>query len=148
MKRRSFLMAFASAAAFAGWRFVRGTDEDAIVAVVNKRLNYLKLDPADVRRFARNLAATDKISSGRLRVLTAAGPLYSDLAWPNRGFPWNGVRHGEERVVSIFLLSSDFFLNGADVSRPVRYLGEYDPIIACRNPFARPVIWSEPAAAG
>ena len=47
------------------------------------------------------------------------------------------IRHGEERVVSAFLLSSDFFVNGADTSRIVRYLGFYDPLKACSNPFAR-----------
>lgn len=37
-----------------------------------------------------------------------------------------------------FLLSSDFFLNGADVNKPVTYLVLHDPArVPCHNPFAR-----------
>jgi len=35
-------------------------------------------------------------------------------------------------------MSSDFFLNGADESKTVRYVAIYNPYVgACRNPFAR-----------
>jgi hypothetical protein len=53
------------------------------------------------------------------------------------GFIDTAIRHGEERVTTLFLLSSDFFVNGADISRPVSYVGYYDPARACGNPFAR-----------
>jgi hypothetical protein len=37
-----------------------------------------------------------------------------------------------------FLLSSDFFKNGADESRPVHYLAFYDPrVTGCTNPLAK-----------
>jgi hypothetical protein len=37
-----------------------------------------------------------------------------------------------------FLLSTDFFRNGADESRLIRYVGFYDPAVtACNNPLAR-----------
>jgi hypothetical protein len=39
---------------------------------------------------------------------------------------------------STYLLSSDFFVNGADAGQLVRYLRLYDPVRACGNPFARP----------
>jgi hypothetical protein len=43
----------------------------------------------------------------------------------------------DEAVVTAFLLSSDFFQNGADETRTVRYLAYYDPYkYACGNPFA------------
>jgi hypothetical protein len=41
--------------------------------------------------------------------------------------------------------SSDFFKNGADESRTVRYIGNYDPLIACGNPFAGAAISCTPA---
>jgi len=41
--------------------------------------------------------------------------------------------------VTQYLISSDFFKNGADKNRTVNYLGYYDPMVACNNPFARPV---------
>ncbi len=38
-----------------------------------------------------------------------------------------------------FLLSTDFFPNGADESRPVRFLAFYDPRVSpCYNPLAPP----------
>jgi hypothetical protein len=44
----------------------------------------------------------------------------------------------EEYVVGKFLISTDFFWRGADVTRPVRYLAFHDPYRApCVNPFAR-----------
>ena len=45
--------------------------------------------------------------------------------------------HLEDRITTQFLISSDFFANGADTSRRVTYLGYYDPMIACKNPFYR-----------
>ncbi len=53
---------------------------------------------------------------------------------------WSGARLEalEERICTAFLMSSDFFKNGADESRPVRYLALYEPTrIGCANPFAR-----------
>ena len=44
----------------------------------------------------------------------------------------------EERICAAFLMSSDFFTNGADETRPVRYLALYEPTkVGCTNPFAR-----------
>jgi hypothetical protein len=141
MKRRYFLLSgLAGVCGLVGWRYARSTDEAAIVKVVYKRLPYLQLDDAGVRRFASDLAAAHTISSFRLRVTDAAGAFYTrpSLSADNR-FD-NAIRHGEDRVVTQYLLSSDFFRNGADEQRTVRYVHYYDPLIACANPFARPVI--------
>ena len=41
-------------------------------------------------------------------------------------------------LFSKFLLSSDYYRNGADPKRPVRYVMFYDPYVSpCWNPFAR-----------
>ena len=41
-------------------------------------------------------------------------------------------------VYTDYLLSTDFFRNGADQSRLVRYVGYYDPAVTpCNNPLAR-----------
>jgi|SRR5919197_2481937 hypothetical protein len=41
-------------------------------------------------------------------------------------------------IYTDFLLSTDFFRNGADESRLIRYVGFYDPAVtACNNPLAR-----------
>jgi hypothetical protein len=44
----------------------------------------------------------------------------------------------DDRICAAFLLSSDFFRNGADESGPVHYLALHDPWkVGCTNPFAR-----------
>jgi len=41
----------------------------------------------------------------------------------------------------MFLLPSDFFVNGSDEGRVVGYTGFYDPLRACMNTLARPVTY-------
>jgi hypothetical protein len=140
LKRRTFLISGAAVLCGAvGWRFAISRDQSAIMKVLYKKLNYLKLDEAGVRQFASDLAARKDISSLRLHIIDAADGLYThhSLAADNRvGL---GIRHGEDRVVTQYLMSSDFFIKGADKDRTVSYLGYYDPLVACNNPFARPV---------
>lgn len=48
--------------------------------------------------------------------------------------PWNSET--SPRPYTRFLASTDFFQNGADESRPLRYVAFYDPYVsACYNPF-------------
>jgi hypothetical protein len=146
MQRRTLLLSgLAAACGLIGWKFARSTDEAAIVKVLHKKLGYLKLDAEGVQRFARDLTASKTVSSARLRIIDAAGPLYTGSRLTADNTLDNGIRHGEDKVVTDFLLSSDFFKNGADQTRTVHYLGLYDPMIACGNPFARPVIVPTPA---
>jgi hypothetical protein len=141
MKRRYFILSgLVGVCGLAGWRYARSTDEGAITKVVYKKLHYLKLDDAGVQQFARDLRKVALISSPRLRIIDAAGLLYTRPALESDNKLDNAIRHGEDRVVTQYLLSSDFFKNGADEQRTVRYLRYYDPMIACGNPFARPVI--------
>lgn len=142
--RRQFLTtAIAGIAALATWRFIRGSDEDAIMAVLRKRLDYLILDEPGLRAYAKDLVDKKIISSSRLRLVDVAGPIYAHLDAPAYGNALaHKLRHGEERVVSLYLLSSDFFPKGADETQIVRYLGYYDPVRkprSCSNPFSRPL---------
>jgi hypothetical protein len=72
-------------------------------------------------------------------VLDAAGPLYSMLALDEDNELVNFIRHGEDRVITQYLISSDFFTNGADTTRIVHYVRYYDGQTPCSNPFARRV---------
>jgi hypothetical protein len=120
------------------WRFLRSTDIDAMVRILNKRLDYLRLDDEGVQKFASDLSKIGHVSSAKLRIVPTLGMLYDHLP-DGHNFILDAIRHGEERVVSSYLLSSDFFVNGSDPSRIVKYLGMYDPLRACGTPFARPV---------
>jgi hypothetical protein len=102
----------------------------------------LKLDPDGVHAFAKDqskAAFNKKIPTyNRLRyhLLAAAMPSYK------RNFRSIDKRSRlakfEDNLVANYLLSSDFFLNGADESRVVKYVAYYDPLRPCQNPFARP----------
>jgi|ERR1039458_7352877 hypothetical protein len=140
MKRRYVLLSGLGALfGIAGWRFAHSSDESAIIKVLRLRLHYLRLDEAGVQRFARDLKEHHMISSLRLRTIDAAGPLYTTLQFSASNSVDNAIRHGEERVVTQYLISSDFFKHGADESRVIGYLGYYDAMVACSSPFARPM---------
>ncbi|MEP6883754.1 MAG: hypothetical protein ABJC66_03290 [Gammaproteobacteria bacterium] len=141
MKRRHFLYAICGVASLAaavfGWRYRHMTEQDAIVSIIKRRLNYLRLDAAGLRRFAATVAAEQSISGAKLRSLAASGPLAALLPLPGASSLVEQISHGADRLVTDYLLSSDFFLMGADVSRVVLYIAQYDPVRACGNPFAR-----------
>lgn len=143
--RRQFLAtAVAGIAALTTWRFIRGSDEDAIIAVLRKRLDYLILDEQGLRAYARDLVGEKIVSSRKLRLIDVAGPIYAHLDVSSYGNALTReLRHGEERVVTLYLLSSDFFLKGADETKIVRYRGYYNPVRQlrpCSNPFSRPLV--------
>jgi len=146
MRRRTFLLSTAAAICGAiGWDFATSADQSAIVKVLHKKLHYLRLDDAGVRRFAADIAGLGIVSSLRLHVIDAADGLYTRRTLnPDTGLG-RALRHGEDKVVTQYLMSSDFFINGADKNRTVSYLGYYDPLVACNNPFARPVDAGTPA---
>jgi hypothetical protein len=145
MKRRTFLWSTAAGiCGLIGWQFATSSEKGAIVKVLYKRLPYLKLDGAGVQQFAAAAVARKENSRLKLSLLDATGPAYTHLALAPNGALTDAIRWGEERLVTEYLLSSDFFINGTDANLTVHFLGFYDPLVACSNPFARPPI-IEPA---
>jgi hypothetical protein len=148
MNRRflmTFGLGFAAVCGVTGWRFIRSNQESALINIIYKKLGYLKLDDDGVRKFAHDQSLLPTISKARLHMIDAAGPLYTHLGFAGNDRFDIAVRHGEDRVVTQYLLSTDFFRNGADQTRVVNYLGYYNPMVACNNPFARPPIIPDPA---
>jgi hypothetical protein len=138
MKRRNFIAASAATVLGAvGLRVAVSDDQSAIVKIIRKKLHYLKIDDADAARFAADAVREKLVSSTRLRVYDAAGWIYTRLSASANGTLGTKIGHTEDRITTQFLISSDFFANGADTSRRVTYLGYYDPMIACKNPFYR-----------
>jgi hypothetical protein len=137
--RRGFLL---STLALIGgsvlWRVSLGSEEQAIVRVLRKRLDYLQLDDEDLHTFARDLLAQHVVSTDKLKAVGGLTFLYQHFSIFGSQASSRILRHGEERIVSFYLLSSTFFLNGADESKPVRYISFYNPLDRpCGNPFAR-----------
>jgi hypothetical protein len=148
IRRRGFLIGLGGLSVLAGvaggWRAGRTTPQEAVITVLRKRLDYLRLDEDGVQRFADDLMARDLVSPVRLRALAAFAPLYNRLSMSGHEGWLQAVRHGEDRVATAFLLSSDFFKNGRNESLVVHYLGFYEPMrnprgAACNSPFARPL---------
>jgi hypothetical protein len=139
MKRRQFFgLASGALAALAIWRLSK-RDHEAIALMLYTRLHYLKLDAEGVQRFARDFALRNDLASTRLHLINALGPAYRILTnSPAASHIFAAVHHGEERIITNYLIGSDFFINGADVTRVVHFLGLMDPLQACGNPFARP----------
>lgn len=129
-------------AGLAGWGLSRVGLKAEIVAVLKRRLDFLKLDEKGVRTFA-----TDRVDAmfnkriptwNRLRYHFGANmPSYPRYY---RTDSRTRVVRFEDAVVQLYLLSSSFFLNGADESKLVEYVGYYDPTHPCQNPFARQVV--------
>jgi hypothetical protein len=120
--------------------------EAQIVSVLRRRLAYLKLSEQGLHAFAKD--QTDAVlhkkipTWNRLRYhfLPAAVPSFNRY---NRSTDSRSrVVRLEDTLVSTFLLSSDFFINGADESQVVNYMAYFDPLLPCRNPFSRPVVVS------
>jgi hypothetical protein len=145
MQRRTFILSATGVliAVGAGLDIALSDVESGVAKVLHKRLDYLKLDPEGVKQYAKDVVAYHWVASPKLRGLDALGPMYTRVRW-QPGKKQNGpIRKGEERLCGEYLLSSDFFRNGADETKVVHYLGYFDgprDIVPCSNPFARPVV--------
>ena len=83
---------------------------------IKRHFDYLTLADADVTRFVRDYEK--KYGRVTPRAVEANRLLYSK-----------------------FLMSTDFFMNGADVSRPVKYVALHDPYVSpCWSPFPAPKV--------
>ena len=100
-----------------------------IVDILKKRLDYLIVDDATLFRFAQ-VVVDNGFNPNRLWKLR--GYLYSEY----RLFDW-ALEEYAEVIAAQFLMSSDFFWNGADLSREVKFRAFYDPLRQpCLNPFS------------
>jgi hypothetical protein len=153
ISRRRLLLAGLGLVGLSGlgiFAFGRSGIEAAIATILRRRLAYLHLDEEGVRAFASDQAGkliAKRVSLHRLRyhVAATAGDTFKRFQRSND--PRTRVERIEDPIVISYLMSSDFFLNGADESRSVRYLGFYDALQRpCGNPFARPA-WDGDSAA-
>jgi hypothetical protein len=152
MNRRRVILGGVGLAGVAGigaWGLGHWGMEREIVSVLHRRLSFLKLDEEGVRAFAKDQTAATfnkKIPTWRrlrYHFLSAGAPSFQRFY--RSSDQRSRVARLEDTLVSNYLLSSDFFANGADESRTINYVAYYDPMRACQNPFARPVV--DPRAA-
>ncbi len=142
-RRRLLLAAVVGLGGTLGGRLALADERGAIVRVIRKRLWYLTVDEAGLQQFATALAASGTISRSKLKVIQTIGPIYGRLPDTGSDSLSTALRHGEDRIVSAFLLASDFFHNGADETKVVHYVRLYEPykyLDGCSAPFALPIV--------
>lgn len=133
LTRRHFLLGLGSAGAAvlaAGGaaykfrdKFIKLQNSD-IIAVVRENFPYLKLALTDEQ--FEEFATTYRQAYGEFDK-----PWYRRL----RGWSQEETRSRYDHIANTFLLSTDFFLSGADESKPVNFVSFYDPYISpCWSP--------------
>jgi hypothetical protein len=142
MSRRKFLKAATVVTACGifsysgGWWFfkVRNHDStDFISAVLWKKLSWLQLEEEGVNAFAHDYNFQRLTSWAGMVV-----PLYEYVDVFELTPLAGEFQEIEDKIVLLYLLSTDFFLNDADESKVVKYLGYYDPYSTdFINPLAR-----------
>ena len=146
INRRRLLLGGLGVAGVAGlgmWAFGRQALEAEIVSVLRRRLGYLQLDVGGLRAFATDQAqkiVAKRVSMNRLRYHLASNFDSGYKRFLRSTDTRSRIERSEDILVTTYLLSTDFFVHGADESRTVQYLGYYDPMRACGNPFARPPV--------
>lgn len=128
MKRRTFLTLAGigtSLAAFASVRFLTSPFENTAADCIRRELSFLKLDEEGLLKFA-NAYGKDKDKKFKLMIKG-----YSLFRIDSEQ---SGKIHN---MVSNYLLSTDFFQNGMDETRVIKYVGMYDPYTRpCSHPFS------------
>ncbi|MDM8568602.1 hypothetical protein QUF50_03630 [Thiotrichales bacterium HSG1] len=150
MNRRTFLLSFVGifATATGIWSVKNGylsnntRIKNTIFAVFEKRLSYLKWDKTEVLNFIQDFidhVDNEGYIGGKLNKFSFLYPIYNYTDLLNKTPFFTGkVRSFEEKIITDFLLSSNFFREGADETKPVKYLFYYDPYQApCQNPLAK-----------
>lgn len=148
MNRRTFLVSstvgvFAIASGVwaikAGYFNRRSRIANTIFAVFTKRLAYLNWDEAEVLIFIQDFL-NDPRNKGLLKKvnkLSFSYPIYAHTDWLERTSIASKIRSFEGKIATKFLLSTNFFWNDADMTKPVKYLGYYNPYLKpCQNPFS------------
>ncbi|MFL6604079.1 MAG: hypothetical protein ACJ8R9_22505 [Steroidobacteraceae bacterium] len=152
IKRRSFLLGGLGVIVVAGLSVIGigpVAARSEVASLVRKRLNFLKLEEAGLQEFAK-----DQVAALLAKRPTWNRWKYHFLVIFTKQFSQYGGYSNDKRtrtqrladnLSTLFLLSSDFFVNGADESRTIQYTGLYDSLVPCSSPFARPAI-TPPAA--
>jgi len=131
MKRRSFLklggLAGVALVAVPSLGFVSTSMKEAAVGIITKEFSYLKLDKKGVEQFVSDYYGNQN------------GPLNTQLKL--KSYYFLGVQSDRSGLVDDltrrYIISTDFFLNKMDESKPVNYLGMYDPYTRpCAHPFS------------
>ena len=139
LRRRLFLTTLAGLgliAAGAGIAVWPLAAEQRLKRLLRSRLGYLKISDEVIQAFTNDYMKDPEHRFDHFRTITYPGQrmVYGYEMFADH-LP---IFRFERFVISSFLLSTDFFQEGAQVDRPLRYLRYNDRYsVGCGNPFAR-----------
>ena len=112
-------------AAVAAVKFLTNSFEDSVEMMIRKELDFLTLDEAGVKEFAKQYSYTkDKEYKLAIRAYSLIGIKASQ----------SGKIH---QLVSNYLLSTDFFIHKMDEFRKIEFVALYNPYThPCAHPFS------------
>jgi len=134
MNRRNFLkftgITGVAVIALPSFGFVSTSVKNAAVGIIKQELHYLKLEKEGVEQFVNDHYKTHYINNSLMSQLKI------------RSFYFLHVKPEHSYLVTdlieSYLLSTDFFINKMDESKPLKYLGLYNPYTKpCFNPFSK-----------
>lgn len=119
--------------------FKQSTPEKLILSSLRQQLPYLNVTNEEYLRFIDDI----KLELLKRKTLdnnqrTIGNMVASYDNWLEAYQPYSELRDIViERLSRHFLLSSDFFLNGANLNNQVTYIAWYNPLVRpCQNPFS------------
>lgn len=132
MRRRNFLQLIglgSLAVALPSIAAYSSSVEDATAGIILEQFKYLKLDKQGVQKFVEDYYK-----------LTGENK-YTVLQLKTKAYYFLKVHSEKSQLVrnitTLYLLSTDFFMNRMDESREVKYVGIYNPHkTPCANPFS------------
>lgn len=140
MKRRTFLLGAgigAVTAGIGGFIYFEGF-EKTVRKIIEKDTNTLKINKEEIDKFM--VAARENKFWKRTYSFAHQQMIKWHYYIDNSAFTLPYPRNYEfyrGRIVAAFLLSTDFFENKMDASKPVRFTAFYDPYVRpCSNPFS------------
>lgn len=110
---------------YVSWRNAK--EGDVIVAILKRRLPWIQVNDGVFEQFSIELVNERRAFKKQLKLLGTMATL-ATFVTPYSLLPMgHPLRRIENYTVSNFLLSTDFFQNGADETKPVKYFGFYSP---------------------
>lgn len=143
--RRQFIftgLGLSTASLFGGWWFFKVRNRDihpTINAIIRQELHYLQITDEDLKKFSEELKNAMLLSDLTLASWSGLlAPIYGNSKFLDYFSSTQGLKKQfAEYICTEFLLSSDFFQNGANTKKPVRYLKYYYLNLDACNPLAR-----------
>jgi hypothetical protein len=137
LRRRLFLGALAGGGIIAAsFAVLPLSPELRLKDLIRDRLPYLKISDEVLDKFSRDFLADPENHKGYLGTMLYAGQraVHRPQLFPSK-LP---LFRFERIAISKFLMSTDFFHEGANVDRPLSYVAYNDPYTrGCANYFAR-----------